>query len=237
MSIHIIGGNGKDFNQINVSTFAPPTVDDEEFLRQQFGKPRAELAEEQQEQWDRQLLQLRRGEERLQSLMSKPDALGLPELLEMRRLEWRITDGAFAIAPLWDQVYIHQIETYLDGRKGIIAMTDRKKDAEHRTNPRGVIVAAGAIALDALRSNGCDLGHIVRFNHVNPQRLVVDFSDGKEFEVQIMPVSYVTGSEDLAKMLRHGDVRLVHGEDGKHRYVAKDGATFNPTLPWAAQGF
>lgn len=239
MSIPIIGGNGKDFNQINVANvrrLAPSVVDDEEYLREQFGKPRAELSPEAQQQWDRELLTLRRGQERIQAVMSPKDALGLPPLLEARRLEWHIPDGAFMLAPLYDRVFVYQIETYLDGKKGQITMSERKQSAEKRTNPRGILVAAGALALDSVRSNGCDLGHVVRFQNVNPLRLVVDYSDGQEFEVQLMTAGDLTGSEDLSDMLRSGAVRMEKGEDGKHRYVNQEGATFDPTMPWVPQG-
>jgi hypothetical protein len=224
MSNAILIGNGR--------SLAPPTIDDEAYLLDQFGKPRDQLSEEVQHQWDRELEQIRRKEARIQSLMSAPGELHLSPLLESRRLEWRIPDGAFNLAPIYDRVYVYQIPTYIRGKKGNIALPETKKKGELRQNPRGILVAAGLLALDAIRSNGMDLGHIIRHTHVNPWRLVIDYADGEEFELQVMTAGNLTGSEDLADVIRSGAMRIERDANGKHRYVDQEGNEWDPQMPW-----
>lgn len=216
----------------NGRTLVPAEVDQDTFLEQHFGSPRTEANAD---QWDRKVEELSREERVRQNLMSPKGALGLPPLLDARRLEWRITDGAFALSPLYDRVYLHQIPMQIGGKKGAIHLPDTVRKKEHRSCPRGVLIAAGALALDSIRSNGVDLGHIVRFIHVNPWRLIVDYAEGFEPEVLVMTAGSLTGSEDLADALRSGAVKVEMGSDGKHRYVAKDGTTWDPTLPWVPE--
>lgn len=213
-------------------TLAPPTIADEAYLAGVFGATRGELPPEAQSQWDRELQQIQRSDERIKSLMSPPGALGLPPLLEARRLEWHIPDGAFRLAPLYDRVYVYQIPTYIRGKKGLIHIPETKKKGELRSNPRGILVAAGLLALDAIRSNGMDLGHVIRHTHVNPWRLIIDYADGQEYEMQVMTAGNLTGSEDLADVLKSGAMRIVRDEKGHHTYVDQEGNTWDPTMPW-----
>lgn len=209
-------------------TMAPPRMDQDQFLADFFGAPRNE---ENAQQWDKKIEELARKERIRLDMMSPKGALGLPPLLDARRIEWQITDGAFAIAPLFDRVYLHQIELHVTGKKGLIHLPDTIRKKEHLMCPRGIIVGAGLMALDALRSNGVDLGHIVRFVHVNPWRLVVDYAEGFEPQVLVMTDGCLTGSEDLADMLRSGAMKIGHGDDGKHHYLDAEGRQFDPTMP------
>lgn len=224
--------NGVSANSLRiVMPVAPPEMEDVDYLKAQFGRPRDELKEEQQQQWDRDLIQLQQKERLRQSLVSPRGALGLPPLLDERRLLWRIPDGAFQVAPLYDRIYLFQIPIYIK-KKGLITMTEQKEKAELRTGARGVIVAAGLLALDALRSNGVDLGHIVRANHVNPWRLAVDFAEGMEFEVLVMQAGYLSGSEDLANAIRNETTKVTRNAEGKHVLADHEGNTWDPVMPW-----
>lgn len=202
------------------------TLDD--YLAQHFGGPRTE---ENAQQWDRKKDEMDREARLRASIMSPKGKLGLPPLLDARRLEWLITDGAFAIAPLFNRVHIHQIPRFVNKKKGLIHMPDTVAHSQLRACHRGILVSAGALALDALRSNGVDLGHVVHFVHVNPLRLFVDYAEGLEPQVLVMTVDCVESSEDLAEAIRNEKCRVVMGEDGKHRYINKDGTTWDPQMP------
>ena len=211
---------------------APPEIDDEEYLLEQFGKPRAELLDEQKQQWDRELEQIRKLDRIETKLVSPLGAIhGIPPLLDARRVQWKIPDGAFQVAPLYDRIYVYQIPMYIK-KKGAIFMSEVKEKAELRTGSRGILVAAGMKALDAIRSNGCDLGHIVRTNHVNPWRMPIDFAEGKEYDLLVMEAGYLTGSEDLADMLRSGAVKTGFNQAGDHVFLDQEGNAWDPVMPW-----
>ncbi len=197
------------------------------YLEDFFGGPRTELNAQ---QWDRKKEEMDRDAEVRTSLMSPKGSLGLPPLLDQRRLEWLITDGAFKIAPLYNRVYIHQIPRHKNKKMGKIHMTDTTAGQQQRACHRGVIVSAGGLALDALRSNGVDLGHVVHFIHVNPYRLFVDYAVGFEPQVLVMTVDQVAGSEDLAQAIRDGKASLQI-VDGKHQLTDPDGHIWDPQMP------
>lgn len=140
--------------------------------------------------------------------MSPPGALGLPPLLEHRRLLFGITDGAFAFQPFHDKLLVHQIptkpETY---GGGIIHKTEIAIDREERECPVGVIVAAGAMALDSLRANGVDLGHIVLFQRLAPWRHETDYT-WRDEKVMLLRAGDIVGSVDLGDALRSGKIKL-----------------------------
>src|ERR1700750_267067 len=69
----------------------------------------------------------------------------IPELLDKRRLEFGIPNGAFESFPTFDKVYIYQIplpgqggSTYSEGGK--ILKPDQVQSFERNTAPRGIIV-------------------------------------------------------------------------------------------------
>lgn len=139
--------------------------------------------------------------------MSPAGALGLPELLDQRRLEYGITDGAFAGAVLFDRVYVFQIsdsdhEGGFFGKDSRIVTPDQTRDRLKHEAPRGILIGAGLRALDILRSHGVDLGHIVHFINSQPWRLYVDMIAGKRIPVLPMNAGDILDSEDLARELR-----------------------------------
>lgn len=229
------GINGhKEFNLINVKE--PPTSVDktfgdvetlEDFLTQHFGAPRNEANAQ---QWDRKKEELEREERLRLSKMSPKGALGLPDFLDKRRIEWLVTDGAFGIAPLYNRVYVQQLPMSFNKKKGLIHTPDTIAHKELRSCHRGLLIAAGGLALDALRSNGVDLGHIVHFIHVNPWRLVVDYAEGHFFQILAMTVDQIAGSEDLAEAMKTGKAKMQIA-DGKHQLTDADGHLWDPQMP------
>lgn len=171
--------------------------------------------------------------------MSPPGKLGLPELLEERRLKYGIPDSAFAFRAVFDrvfvwQIWVHQEETYIPG--GAIVQPANFREGSLRENPHGVILSAGLGALDTLRSNGIDLGHHVSIIHVQPWRMPVGISDSEG--VLMLQAGDITGSKDLEDAIRNGDCQITtrcneHGQR-VHLFVDKNGQVWDPVKAWVA---
>lgn len=157
--------------------------------------------------------------------MSPAGALGLPTLLDERRLRYGIIDECFSVQVAYDRILVYQIEpVYAEGGKvGLIELTDKAKQGMKQEAPRGVLISAGLGALDVLQSNGIDLGHIVHFCRVAPWRLPMAMIDGHTIYSIILRDSDIVGSEDLATKLRSGDAQVMRNMNGDH------------TLSWCGQ--
>lgn len=164
----------------------------------------------------------------------KPGAFPeLPALLEKRRLEYGIPDGAFNLEATYGRILVWQIpqdegETY----KGTtIIKTSRTMDRERDMAPRGIIVSAGLSATDYLKSNGMDLGHIISFVRLSPFEIQVDVvGRGIPQEMKILQAGDIIASEDLKKALRSGEARIAF-VDGCHKYVDAEGKVWEPQDP------
>lgn len=149
----------------------------------------------------------------------------VPELLDERRFEYGIPNGAFAQFPAFDKVYIWQLQleerrTYSDG--GAIIKPDAVIAYDRNTAPRGIIVSAGLQALDSLRSTGIDLGHIVRFKKFSPFIQPVAEIQGKKLEVMVIRDGDIVASEDLASAYhtRRMEIRNVSDKGSyDHRFA------------------
>lgn len=145
----------------------------------------------------------------------------IPGMLDRRRLEYGIPNGCFEHFPLFDKVYIWQLnmterKTYSEGGK--ILKPEARVAHDRATAARGVIVAAGLAALDSLRSTGVDLGHIVRFKKFSPFIQVVQEVDGVELAVMTLRDGDCVSSEDLARDFHEGRVRIVNVSKEKGGY-------------------
>lgn len=145
----------------------------------------------------------------------------IPELLDKRRFEYAIPNGAFDQWPAFDKVYVHQIttkerKTY--AKDGRILMPEARISHERNTAPRGIIVSAGLQALDSLRSSGFDLGHIIRFKKFSPFIQPVDEIDGHELTVMVIRDGDIVGSEDLAAAYHNKEVSIVNVAEDKLGY-------------------
>lgn len=165
----------------------------------------------------------------------KPGAFPeLPPLLEARRLEHGIPDGAFEQDATFGRVLLWQVplnagDTFV--KDGKILMTENRKDKERDSAPRGIIVTAGLSALDYLRSNGMDLGHIISFVRLSPYELQCDtVARGIPQHLKVIQVGDIIASVDLKQALRTGEARVVC-EDGIHKYKDKDGNVWRPQDP------
>jgi co-chaperonin GroES (HSP10) len=89
---------------------------------------------------------------------------------------------------------------------------------EQSPHVKGVLVAAGPVALDSFESEGITLGQIVIFkrfagwevNDQTPEAL-------RACRILMISASDVIGSDDLREELESGRARLIKGDDGRHR--------------------
>lgn len=114
-------------------------------------------------------------------------------------------------------------DTFVEG--GLLVTPESVRDRQKKASPRGVIVAAGLTAMDQLRGHGIGLGSIVWVARFSPWRHEVEKTkDGFSIEMMFLRASDVVGCEDTLKQLHDGELKIVYGEDGKHRYEASAGA-------------
>lgn len=170
--------------------------------------------------------------------MAPEGALGLQPLLEFRRLEYGIPDGAFRVQAAYDRVLLWQISQY-EGKGTFgdtsILMPDSTRDYERGTAPRGVVVSAGLRALDHLRSNGVDLGHVVAIGGLSPWRIRCDSIGGRPQHVLLLASGDVAGSEDTRRLLDNGyattECMVLEGGAPAHFYRSTEEGSAEPTLP------
>lgn len=171
--------------------------------------------------------------------MAKKGSLGLPSLLDKRRLEYGIVDKYFDIQCVYDKFMLFQLEA--DPFKKTIGDTSliftevglkRAKEEE----PRGVIISAGLRAMDVLRSNGMDLGHIVRIVKLAPYRIPVDYILGMQMYAIMLSVGQIVASEDLAGRLRAGKMK-VHFDGEQHILASGKTKVGKPVSPWRGDDY
>lgn len=182
-------------------------------------------------------------EEELRKQVSPAGALGLPPLLDKKRLEWLIPDSAFAAAfgTLYDRILVYKIPMLVKTRAedktyggGLIVKPDVGREREQREAPRGVIVGAGLKALDALRSNGVDVGHTVVYIKTSVWSVPNMYVAGKWERLEVLRDGDLIYSEDLSDAVRSKACRLVRNEEGVHFYEDVDGKRWDPVMPWIA---
>lgn len=161
-------------------------------------------------------------------------SLGLPELLEARRWRFAIPDGAFKRRAMGYRVLLWQLPEW-DGitfsSESRIILTDVGKSRREQSAPRGIIVSAGLEALDLLRGNGSDVGHVVYFQQLAPWRQPCDHIEGKDYHLVLVNAADVIADEDLESALREGKLRVeLHrtARGDQHVYVRADGSAVLP---------
>lgn len=183
--------------------------------------------------------------EETRKTMAAHGALGLPEMLERRRWEYAIPDAAFEVAAVYDRVLVWQVfpgqtETY---GETAIYKPQMVVSAEQKTAPVGIIVSAGLQALDILRSNGMDYGHIVHFVQMAFYRLELGYDGATPVKLVVLRAGDIVDSVDTMVALRTGECsmqyRVAKNDDGsatrEHYFVGKDGQTWAPMMPFIAE--
>lgn len=171
-------------------------------------------------------------------------SMNIPTLLDERRLKYEIPQGAFRHQMAFDRVMLWQIpEHHNEGRTyagTTIIKTDMRKSNDEREAPRGIVVSAGLSALDTLRSNGIDLGHIVGYVRLAPWRKTVDCYLGKEVQALIIRAGDIVSSEDLMTGILGGACSIeVREKDGfaDHWFKGVDGQVYKPSQPFSGEDF
>lgn len=136
--------------------------------------------------------------------------MGLPKLLDDRRLEYDIPNGAFWGDAVFDRVLVYQIDRARGDKfeNSLLHRPDISKAREREECPIGIVVSAGLSALDSLRSHGIDLGHKVLFVHLAPFRFQCDTVDGKPVYVLVLRAGDIIASQDLLKQRNSGEVKI-----------------------------
>lgn len=167
--------------------------------------------------------------------MSPPGALGLPKLLDQRRLEYGIMDSAFTRQAMYDRILMFQVtkKGRMFGDTNIF-MPDQSLYAELDRSEQAIVISAGLEAMDVLRTNGMDLGHIVTIGRNMPMRYCYDWLNGKPQYIIMGIVGDIVASTDTASMLRTRELRMVTkaGEKMDHRYVNENGEAWAPASPY-----
>lgn len=178
-------------------------------------------------------LKASRLQKEIEANFSPPGMLGLPPLLDAKRVKHGIPDSAWKSQAVFNKVLVWQVP--VDESKaygsGVILKTDQAIKREMSEAPRGVIVSAGLQALDELRSHGVDLGHTVFFTHLAPFRKRLPMIDGKESSLVILHAGDIFDSEELAMNLKARVVRIIAREvDGQvsHVFCDEKGKVWNP---------
>lgn len=179
-------------------------------------------------------------DEKVSMGISPLGALGLPKLLDHRRIQYGIPDGAFRWQAGYNRVYIFQValdnqDTF--GSSGL-HKPEQTKAREREEAPAGILVSAGLKAMDVLASNGYQLGHLITFLRMAPFRLPIGTIAGKSQYMIVAQVGDICGNEDLMNQLRGREARIVAKErevDGvtvkEHVLIDPDGKTWNPISP------
>lgn len=176
--------------------------------------------------------------EKLGKAMAKPGRLkGIPPLLEKRRLRYGMPDGCFKRQCAFDRILVWQIgeaegETF--SKDGKIVMPETSKARLKDSTPRGVIVSAGAKALDVLRTNGMDIGYIVNFIRFAVWNIEADVVEGRIYPLMVLRVGDIVASEDTREDMLRGDLRIeLDAESAAHCFVrGKRGKKIIPIEPW-----
>lgn len=170
----------------------------------------------------------------------------LPPLLEQRRIEANIPDGFFEYQLAFDRVLIFQLsQTQGDKYEGTsLFMPETVKRQKERTAPKGVLCGAGLRAMDNLKSNGIELGHVVTFIHNAPWSMDLGSVSGREYSGIVMRDGDINSSEDLATSLREGKGKIVvvtYEKDGveirEHHYQDEEGSVWAPGEPFTNESF
>lgn len=175
---------------------------------------------------------------------AKPGKLGLPMLLDERRIKYAIPDEAFDFQCAFDRILVYQVPLYdgnTYGKDSLIQMAATTQRRLKEEAPRGVIVSAGLSAMDTLASNGMQVGHIVRFVRMAPWVMPIAKIEGYDLSVLVLRDGDIIASEDLMSELKSKTVSFSAAVNDKgvreHGLVDKAGKRWTPINPWVADDY
>lgn len=119
--------------------------------------------------------------------------------------------------PIFDYVYVYRLPVETRTAGGLYIA-----DVAVEYKPMGVLVSAGLLALDRLRSYGVELGDIVEFaNYSGFEREVARDPENKGKHLIQLEAHEIRGSKDLGERIAAGEIEVVQGDDGKHQIKMK----------------
>ena len=136
-------------------------------------------------------------------------------LLQMRCREWGIEIPTFA--PMDNNCVVWRLPPLKVTKGGVIIPEDQQSP-----HAKGLLLAMGPRAMDVLRSNGIDVGHVIifaRFAGWETSDQTKEYAKGQL--VLMLKDRDIIGSDDLRVALESGKARYVLGEDGRHRLETK----------------
>lgn len=173
--------------------------------------------------------------------MGLPEAV-MPPLLDQRRHEYFIPDIAFRSMPASDTVHIWQLDLQEDqeySKGGLIVRPESTRSRDLHESGRGILVAAGPLAMDHIVSHGMGLGHIVRVLRFAPWCLTLGFIANNWVDrLLVMHSGDVKSSEDTMTELRNGTLTLklaeevVNGVTVQRHVYYRNGEQLTPVQPW-----
>jgi hypothetical protein len=183
---------------------------------------------------------VRQQAQRLKAKLAPPGTFNIPPILEERRQQHLVPDGAFRIQPLYDWCVLYQLdradmedgETW--GDTSIVKTQTAKKVAANES-PRALLISAGLGALDTLSSHGICIGDVVFMVRNAPWAIQIDVLGPDRLYARICRDADLAAGEDLMKRLASGELRQASkvNKEGQriHYYETKDGKPLNPVTP------
>jgi co-chaperonin GroES (HSP10) len=142
----------------------------------------------------------------------------MPALLKARLEFFKITPPNFA--PVFDRIFVapledKEMEETAGGIK-LAAVTKAKLSSQ-----RGLLMGAGAKAVEELYAHGISLGHIVVCVRFSPHERSY-MTGGHMHSMLLLRSSEVIGSEDLQIAYDKGDAYLEMASDGEVAFCTRD---------------
>jgi hypothetical protein len=164
--------------------------------------------------------------------MSPPGALSLPPELEAARWKHGLIDPVFR-QPLYDRILIWQLKNSdVDLQDSRIQVTDMTRARLAQESPRGVLVGAGAGAMDVLRTHGIKLGYTVTFLRNSSWRIKVGEVLHQPVVLMPMTVGDIVDCDELSILVRTGKVGYKWLEGAKvHVFMDESGESHAPVTP------
>lgn len=168
----------------------------------------------------------------IRARMSPPGGLGLPALLDERRLRYGIPDEAFDAEATYDRWLGWQIEPkHEEGKKTFgdtsIIMPESQQKRALKESTRVVILSAGLECLDVFGAHGHSLGQIVNIIRMSPWHHLIGTYGGHDVHVMILRSGDIVSNEDQRALLRAGKVKKTC-EAGQYKFTDEEGKTWDP---------
>ena len=180
--------------------------------------------------------------------------MGLPALLDARRIKYNIPNEAFDSMAYHDRIYLWQVDPLhqekiveRDGPEAAgkfagtgLYMPDVSRKASREETPRGVLVSAGLTALDHLVSHGITLGHLVNFVRLAPWRIPIASYGGHLQYLMVLRSGDIIGSEDVAANLKSKRIEVVVDRTqgaATHVLVDDKGERWVPQIPFVDESY